>query len=309
MTETATAGAAGATTPAGTAGSTTAATTTAATETAASAPGDAGFQLPSELADWGASKGYSKETLSTPEGYKMATSYREMEKLMGQMSGADKIVMPKDLADFKNVTPVLEKLGAPTKASDYRMEVPQGHDSAFATNASEWFAEARLLPAQAAVINQRWNEFASKLQQQSLESESNEGRESVTKLETEWAGDVKINSEIASRGLKAAAEAIGMDANRVEEIKNGNSVKLSAYEFAKLMKYVGDISKVSGDTFEGGDSKGGAGTSHTPESAKKEIDRLTNDPDFASRLLRKDGEAKKQLDALYKIAGQGVTQL
>jgi hypothetical protein len=261
--------------------------------------------------DWGANKGYNKETLSKlatehPDFYKMATSYRETEKLLHAATGADKIVMPKDTADFTQLAPVLDKLGAPQKAADYKLEVPQGVDGAFALNASEKFAELKLLPHQAKGLNEWWNNQSSEIIKQQATKEADDGRASAAKLEAEWGADTAHNSKIAGAGFRKLAADIGMDANRMAEIEAGHSVKLSAYEFAKLTKAYGEIAKVGGDKFEGDNAGGGSNNgTHTPESAKAEIKRLTADPAFAAKIFKKDAEAKKQLDDLYKVAGNG----
>lgn len=50
------------------------------------------------------------------------------------------------------------KLGAPESAEGYKLEVPDGHDPAFAKAAAGLFAEIGLMPQQAERLNKWWNE-------------------------------------------------------------------------------------------------------------------------------------------------------
>lgn len=281
---------------------------------AANAPAAEGaFVMPKDLTDWGANKGYNAEAMTkyateSPEIYKMMTSYREAERALHAATGADKIIVPKDLTNFKDVAPLLDRLGAPAKGADYKLDVPQGADNQFAITAGDKFAELKLLPEQAAGLNKWWNEYGKSIQTAQAEKTANEGRESIAKLEAEWAGDTTHNSKIAALGFNKMAQDLGMDANRQAEIKNGNNVTLSAYEFAKLSKAYADLAKVGGDSFEGGGEGQGGGVGQstvTPEGAKAEINRLLADPTFAKKYMAKDEESVKKMNDLYKTAASG----
>ncbi|MFY8121324.1 MAG: hypothetical protein ACOVK7_08045, partial [Burkholderiaceae bacterium] len=56
-------------------------------------------------------------------------------------------------------------IGAPEKAEDYKLPVPEGDDGAFAKTASEWFKDAGILPQQAEKLAGKWNEFVASQQQ------------------------------------------------------------------------------------------------------------------------------------------------
>lgn len=270
------------------------------------------FTPPAELLDWGANKGLDKTLMTDlytkhPEIYKMATSYRDTEKMVG----ADKIVMPKDLNDMAQVAPALDRLGAPKSGADYKIEMPQGGDSDFVLKAGEMFAANKILPSQATGLVKAYNDYATSRMQADAAQEHTKAVTELDALSKEWGTADPINKEVSARGFGQLQKAIGMTPERAEALKTGDSAKLTAAEFVRITKYIGDLVKVNGDTFEtSGADKTGTGGGMTADAAKAEITRLESDGAFARKLLSNDADAKKKMDDLYKLAGGGgVTKI
>lgn len=305
-----------ATTTTTTAAPNTAAVTDTATTQATSTPNTASpaaIQLQPDFIDWGKSKGYQDADLqrmaNDPMGYKMLTSYRETEKHLGALQGAtDRVILPKSADDKAGWDAVYAKLGRPQSPDQYKMEIPQGGDSNFGLTAGQWFHEAGLNQQQASVLNQKWNaHVASEMQRQEQEL-STRAAEEVTKVMTEWGGNAKLNGELAQRGVGLMAKELGLAPERVEAIKNGDQVVLSAGEFLKLSRALGELGKTTGDTFEGiGAGNRGTGVGMTPEAAKVKLNQLQNDPAFYARLQKGDTAAVEERRKLFEIIGDGKT--
>ena len=129
-------------------------------------------QLSQEILDWGKAKGYQDGDLQNfakdPQAYKLMTSYREAEKMLGSLQSGDKIVLPKDANDKAAWDAIHVKMGRPESADKYQIEIPQGGDSNFALEAGKWFHEAGLNQTQVAALNKHWNGYV----QQAMERQN-----------------------------------------------------------------------------------------------------------------------------------------
>lgn len=268
--------------------------------------------LSQEMMDWGMTKGFQNADLqkmaADPQAYKMLTSYREAERMLGSFQSGDKLIIPKEPGDKAAWDSVYARLGRPETADQYKMEIPQGADGNFALEAGKWFHEAGLNQAQAETLNKHWNGYVAGFVEQQNKALAEQAATEVTNLEKEWGANLKLNSELATRGLNVIGKELALTGDRIEAIRNGDNVTLSAAEALKLFRLVGDIGKTTGDTFEGsGPGQRGTGLSMTPEAAKVRLNTLQNDPAFYKRLMNNDAEAVKERDGLLKtIAGTRV---
>jgi hypothetical protein len=264
--------------------------------------------LQPDFLEWGKTKGYADADLqrlaTDPVGYKIATSYREAERMLGAAQGADRLAVPKDPADKAGWDAVYTKLGRPEKPDAYKFEIPQGGDSGFALEAGKWMHEAGLNQSQATTLNKQWNTYVQQATERQALELSTRAAEEVTGITKEWGANVKINSELAARGANFMGKQLGLTPERMEAIKNGDEVRLSAGEALKLFKLMGDLGGTAGDTFEGvGPGNRAEGMGMTPEQAQAKLNQLQNDRAFYDRLQRKDAAAIKERDDLFKIIG------
>jgi hypothetical protein len=97
-------------------------------------------------------------------------------------------------------------IGAPEKAEDYKLPVPEGDDGAFAKTASEWFKDAGILPQQAEKLAGKWNEFVASQQQAADKVEADrvaalhaKNTAEQADLRNEWGQAHTANMEFARR--------------------------------------------------------------------------------------------------------------
>ena len=271
-------------------------------------------QLSQEILDWGKAKGYQDGDLQNfakdPQAYKLMTSYREAEKMLGSLQSGDKIVLPKDANDKAAWDAIHVKMGRPESADKYQIEIPQGGDSNFALEAGKWFHEAGLNQTQVAALNKHWNGYVQQAMERQNADLAVKAAEEVTALEKDWGPNAKVNGEVATRGLNLMGKELGLTPERLEQIKSGNNVTLSAGEALKLFRMVGDLGKTTNDTFEGaGTGERAGGLNMTPSDAQAKLDRLQKDPAFYQRLQNKDAAAVKERDDLFKIIASGMPKV
>lgn len=99
-----------------------------------------------------------------------------------------------------------KKLGAPEKAEDYKLPVPEGDDGAFAKEAANWFKDAGILPQQAEKLAAKWNEFQAAQVQAADKAEADrmaalhaKNTAEQADLKNEWGQNHAANLEFARR--------------------------------------------------------------------------------------------------------------
>jgi hypothetical protein len=271
------------------------------------------LQSPSSLQpdfiEWGKSKGYVDIDLqriaADPLGIKVLTSYREAERHLGTLQGADKLVVPKDASDKAAWDAVYIKLGRPATSSGYKFDMPQGADANFALTAGNWFHEAGLSQNQAGVLNRQWNAYVQGETQRHQQELAARASAEVADVTRDWGANAKLHAEVATRGLHLMGKELGLAPERVEAIKNSDQVVLSAGEALKLFRLVGELGKMTSDTFEGaGAGNRGHGLSMTPGEAQARLNQLQNDRGFYERLQRGDAQAIRERNELFRLIGR-----
>jgi hypothetical protein len=264
--------------------------------------------LQPDFVEWGKTKGYGDGDLqrvaSDPVGLKILTSYREAERHLGTLQGADKVILPKG-EDKAAWDAVYTKLGRPATPSGYAFEMPQGADHGFALTAGNWFHEAGLSQKQAGILNKQWNTYVQAAVQRDSQELSQRASAEVAGVTRDWGPNAKLNAEIAARGLNLMGRELGLEPSRVEAIKNSDQVVLSAGEALKLFRLVGELGRTTSDTFEGaGTGNRGQGLAMTPGEAQARLNQLQNDRGFYERLQRGDASAMRERSELFRIIGR-----
>lgn len=263
--------------------------------------------LPPEFSDWGKSKGYNEDTMklasTNPEVYKVMSSYREAEKMIGQLNGADRISLPKDMTDRAAMDAVYAKLGRPNAATDYKFEVPQGGDNQFALKAGEVFHKVGLNQTQVAEINKWWNAEATAVQERMKADRTTRDNQQIEALNKEWGGDAAGKKEIATRGGKLAAEKLGI----TESMQEAMADAIGVGPTTKLLHMLGDLAKLAGDKFEGGGpGQRDTGLSMTPEQATARIELLKKDTTFQEKRKKGDAASVSEWKQLHEIKAKGL---
>lgn len=114
--------------------------------------------------------------------------------------------MPGKDATAEDWAAFYKQLGAPEKAEDYKLPIPEGDDGAFAKTAAEWFKDAGILPKQAEALAGKWNEFVASQQQAADKAEADRAAAMHAKntaeqadLRNEWGQQHTANMEFARR--------------------------------------------------------------------------------------------------------------
>jgi hypothetical protein len=267
--------------------------------------------LQPEFIEWGKTKGYVDSDLqkiaADPLGMKILVSYREAEKHLGTLQGADKVILPRDSSDKSAWDAVYTKLGRPASPSGYKFEMPQGTDGNFALTAGNWFHEAGLSQTQAGALNKQWNTYVQAETQRQQQELSSRAAADVAEVMRGWGANAKLHSEVATRGLHLMGKELGLAPERVEAIKNSDQVVLTAGEALKLFRLMGELGKTTSDTFEGaGAGNRGQGLSMTPGEAQARLNQLQNDRSFYERLQKGDAQAVRERNELFRLIGRSA---
>jgi hypothetical protein len=93
-------------------------------------------------------------------------------------------------------------LGVPPDAAGYKLEVPEGHDPAFATKAAGWFHKANVTSEQASALTKEWNaEIASQVAAIEAQRVAAAKADDVT-LRNEWQGSYDAELENGKKALR-----------------------------------------------------------------------------------------------------------
>lgn len=223
-----------------------------------------------------------------------AKAYRDLEKYVG--APADKLMrLPADMGDAKALGDIYNKLGRPAKWEDYKLEVPDGDDGAFAKAFAPVMHEAGLSSRQAEALSKAWNAHHGSAQKAMLEARSAENAQQRDALTAEWGAANEQNLAIARKG---AAE-YGVDEATIDQLED-------VLGYAGVMKLFHKIGSAQGEAaFVAGDQSGGFNGAMTPAGAQARIQSLQGDGDFMKRFLAGDTAAKSEWDRLHQMAYRG----
>ena len=215
--------------------------------------------------------------------------HRNLEKLLGADRAGRTIVLPKDDATPAEWADFHTKLGRPGTPDDYKLQVSQGGDPAFAKVVSGWLHENGVPLKAGQGIAAKWNEYAAQqeaAQQQAINTALDAEQ---SQLKADWGGEYDMRKELARR----AAVGLGMDSNAIETLE-------AAVGFTKVMKALakaGDLMREHGA--EGMGQMGAFGM--TPEGAKAKRTQLLADPDWRKKAMTSNSAEWAELQKLDKL--------
>lgn len=224
-------------------------------------------------------------------------SYVNLEKLTG--APADQIIrLPgKDAKPEDWRKNVWGRLGLPTDAKGYAIEIPKtGGDPALV----EW---ARTTMHEIGVPKGMGEALAKKFMEHVAGATEKYGQERSTKNEAgklalgkEWGAAHDQNIGIA----KKAAGALGVTAEQIDQLE-----QVMGYD--GVMKFFHSAgSKIGEDSFISGDGKGGSKVTTvgalTPAAARDRLNQLKTDKAWVAKYASGDAEAKAEMERLQKWA-------
>jgi hypothetical protein len=218
--------------------------------------------------------------------------YRNLEKLLGADRANNSVILPKPDATPEELAKFYDRLGRPTDAEGYKIELPAGADPEFAKTASQWFHELGLSEKQGKALAGKWSEHVGTAQ--TAQSQAAQARfvADDTALKAEWGGAYVQNLSQS----QAAVRALGVTSEQIDAMSTSMGHKATMEFFQKIGSRMGESSFVSGDK---GQSFSGA---MTPGQAKAEIQTLRSDKAFTAKLLSKDAEATTRWTQLHQYA-------
>jgi hypothetical protein len=217
--------------------------------------------------------------------------YRNLEKLLGADKAGNAVILPKSDATPEEQAAFFNRLGRPTDAAGYKIEVPQGGDPEFAKQAGAWFHELGLTQRQGEALAAKWNQHVGGLGAAQVQAQQAAFAADDAALKTSWGQAFAQNVAQAQVGMRAIGGPEAVD-------------KLSAALGHKAtMEFLQSIGSRMGEaSFEGGQTATKFGDALTPGEAKAKIAELRADKSFVAKYLSKDAGAVAEMKRLHEYA-------
>lgn len=219
--------------------------------------------------------------------------YRNLEKLFGADRAGNTVMMPKADATPEEMGKFYDRLGRPSDAAGYKLEMPQtGGDPEFAKTASGWFHELGLSEKQGRELAGKWNAHISGLQTAQDTANQQKFQADDMSLKSEWGQAYTQNLNHA----QAAVRGLGVSPEQIDAMSSTMGHKATMELFQKIGSRMGESDFVTGDKLER------FGNALTPGQAKAEIQSLREDKGFVAKLLSKDKDAMTKWTQLHQFA-------
>lgn len=217
----------------------------------------------------------------------LANGYRNLEKLLG----GEKIPMPKGETDAEGWARVYDALGRPKSAEDYKLSVPDGMgDPEFAKAAAGKFHELGLSARQAQALTDWYNQTQGGAVEAMQAQAAQKAEQELSGLRSEWGQAWEENVELGRR----AAREFGLDEAKLNAIEG-------AMGTGEMLKFLSRVGRgLTEHSFESGRTTTSFGM--TPDAARQRLGALRGDPEFSSKYLSGNADAKAEMERLMRIA-------
>lgn len=215
----------------------------------------------------------------------MASSYREIEKLMG----GEKLPIPKDPNDKAAWDVVHRALGKPESPEGYGLDKIEGLDKTFAGEAAKAFHDLGLSPKQAqALVEFQTNGVKARME--AMENEFQQTRQlDVNGMKKDWGNQFEPKVEM---GRRAAAQ-FGLDNAALESLERAMGTRKASEFLVKVGESFAEAPMVH--------AQAAPAQAMTPETARAEISRLKADPAWAKKYYDGDPAARAELQRLIRL--------
>jgi hypothetical protein len=212
------------------------------------------------------------------------TSYRNLEKLTGDLNSVVKI--PKS-GDPKEWEPVYDKMGRPKTPNDYVVKLPDGDKGELANAFKPIFHKAGLSQNQVNVISESWNAHVKSMQEAHTQKMETRNASEITELKTAWKDSYDENLEAVNR----AAEALDLGQKELDAFKAELGPKRTMELLHKIGSKVAlEDSKPAGFKPQGGNGFKGM----TQEQAKVALKELQTNKEHAQMFSSQDPQVRQQ---------------
>ena len=219
----------------------------------------------------------------------MASSYREIEKLMG----GEKLPIPKDPNDKAAWDVVHRALGKPESPEGYGLDKIEGLDKTFAGEAAKAFHDLGLSPKQAqALVEFQTNGVKARME--AAENEFQQTRQlDVNGMKKDWGNQFEPKVEMGRR----AATQFGLDNTALESLERAMGTRKASEFLVKVGESFAEAPMVH--------AQAPAPQAMTPETAKVELARLMKDPVWTKKNYDGDPAARAEMQRLIRIQAGG----
>lgn len=204
----------------------------------------------------------------------------------------ERFALPKD-GDASSFDEFAGRL-RPAEASAYDLKVPDGQDAGFADAMKPILHKAGLHPAQAAILNEGWNQHI--LDQQSQLRQTNVDQLTAVELEM---GSAAFNQRLLA--VDNMFGAAGVDGKKItdalEEVRGGGEALKALFSLAEK---TGELAKVSGD-----EAMVNAGLM-TKAAATAQYNAKLGDKEFLAKAAIKGSPEQRQWDAIAVAMAKGA---
>jgi len=219
----------------------------------------------------------------------MASSYREIEKLMG----GEKLPIPKDPNDKTAWDVVHRALGKPETPDGYGLEKIEGLDPAFAKEAAKAFHDLGLSPKQAAALVE-FQTNGVKARMEAMENEFQQKRQlDVNGMKKDWGNQFEPKVEMGRR----AASQFGLDAAALESLERAMGTRKASEFLVKVGESFAEAPMVH--------AQAAPPQAMTPQTATAEINRLKADPEWGKKYYDGDPAARAEMQRLIRLSAGG----
>jgi hypothetical protein len=219
----------------------------------------------------------------------LVSAYKQLDEL-GLAEKAGKTLMLPSEDDAEGYNNLYKALGRPDSPDGYNL-VPEGQQPTEFTSAmAKLMHEHGLTQKQAQGLAQHYNEMASNLQAESLKQFEVESTNQMEALKKEWGTNYGHNVEMFKRGVKG----LGVSTDEFSTIEQALGTKRAVEIFKNAASAMSEAQfRASNDSNP---------NFMSPDAAKVELDRLSNDKEFGKRISSNDANAMDKWERLNRLA-------
>ena len=226
------------------------------------------------------------------EPNQLLDGYRNLEKLLGADKANNSVIIPRGDADPKEWAAVYEKMGRPSGADGYKVELPKGGDAGLHSQVMAKMHELGLSKAQGESLANWYNGLGTEALQAQETQRNQAFQADDLAVKAEWGQAYTQNLAQAQQ----AARGLGLDADSIDKMSESLGHKATMQLLQKIGSRMGEDSFVTGEGTEK------FGNALTPGQAKSEIQSLMSDKDFTKKYLSGDVQSKERMSKLHQFA-------
>lgn len=219
-------------------------------------------------------------------------SYQNLEKLLGADKAGNAVILPKPDATPEELGAFYTRLGRPSDAKDYKINLPEGTPTTYADGFRSKAFELGLTAKQVEGLAE-WNQqYVGTTTQEAQAAKAAALQAEQAELQQAWGS--AYTQELAK--AQAAARGLGVSPEVIDKLSDAMGHKATMEFFRAIGNRMGEAEFVAGDKREA------FGSALTPEQAKSQIESLKSDKDFMKKYVNGDAEARLKMERLHQFA-------